>query len=68
MPLRPAETIVERVNRELNAALGRAGVRERLALHAFEPLTTSAAELAAFIKDQQGVWANAVRELGLPVQ
>lgn len=67
-PAKLQPSIVKRLNQDLNAALQRGDVREKLALNAFEPIVSSPEELKAFIKDQQGLWHAAVRDLGLPVQ
>jgi tripartite-type tricarboxylate transporter receptor subunit TctC len=60
--------MVERINRELNAALAKADIKERLARAAFEPIIGSPEELRIFIKDQQELWGRTVRELGLPIE
>ena len=67
-PAKMHSAIVKRLNQDLNAALQRSDVREKLALNAFEPIVSSPEELRTFIKDQQGLWHAAVRDLGLPVQ
>jgi len=66
-PAKLPANVVERVNRELNAALIRPDVRERLARSAFEPVISTPDELRIFIKDQQELWSRTVRELGLQV-
>ena len=66
-PAKMPANVVDRVNRELNAALIKPDVRERLARAAFEPIVGSPDELGAFIKDQQELWSRTVRELGLQV-
>ncbi|MGZ5126968.1 MAG: tripartite tricarboxylate transporter substrate-binding protein, partial [Burkholderiales bacterium] len=65
-PAKMPASVVERINKDLNVALGREQVREQLARHAFEPIASTPEELRVFIKDQQELWARAVRELGLP--
>ena len=60
--------VVERINRDLNAALAKPDVRERLAQAAFEPIIGSPDELRIFIRDQQELWGRTVRELGLPIE
>ena len=66
----PAEmpaNVVERINRDLNAALAKPDVRERLAQAAFEPIIGSPEELRIFIRDQQELWGRyRYTELGLP--
>ena len=64
-PAKLPVTVVDRMNKELNAALVRPDVRERLAKNAFEPITSTPDELKTFLKDQQEMWTRTVRELGL---
>ena len=64
-PAKLPVTMVNRMNKELNAALVRPDVRERLAKNAFEPITSTPDELKTFLKDQQEMWTRTVRELGL---
>ena len=64
-PAKMPANVVDRINRELNAALNRPDVRERLARNAFEPLVSTPDELRTFLKDQQEMWGRTVRELGL---
>ena len=66
-PAKMPASLVERVNRELNATLVKPEVRERLGRAAFESATSSPDELRVFIKDQQELWGRTVRELGLQV-
>jgi hypothetical protein len=49
-PAKMPANVVDRINRELNAALARPDVRERLSRNAFEPLTSTPDELKVFIK------------------
>ena len=64
-PAKMPAIVVERMNRELNAALARPDVRERLAKNAFEPITSTPDELKTFLREQQEMWTRTVRELGL---
>ena len=64
-PAKMPANVVDRINRDLNAALVRPDVRERLARAAFEPIVGSPDELRIFMKDQQELWSRTVRELGL---
>jgi tripartite-type tricarboxylate transporter receptor subunit TctC len=57
--------IVERLAREVNAAMKRPDVRDGLERAAFEPQSSTPAELGAFLKDQLTVWGTVAREAGL---
>src|SRR5215510_8342279 len=57
--------IVERLAREVDAAMKRPDVRDGLERAAFESQSSTAAELGAFLKDQLTVWATVAREAGL---
>ena len=64
-PAKMPSNVVERVNKELNAALAKPDVRERLARNAFEPIISTPEELKTFLREQQEMWTRTVRELGL---
>jgi tripartite-type tricarboxylate transporter receptor subunit TctC len=64
-PAKMPANVVDRINRDLNAALVKPDVRERLARAAFEPSVGSPDDLRIFMKDQQELWSRTVRELGL---
>jgi tripartite-type tricarboxylate transporter receptor subunit TctC len=64
-PGRTPFEIVERLARELNAAMKRPNVRDGLERAAFEPQGSTPAELGAFLKDQLNVWGTVAREAGL---
>ena len=57
--------IVERLSREVDAAMKRPDVRDGLERAAFESQSSTAAELGAFLKDQLTVWGTVAREAGL---
>jgi len=57
--------IVERLGREVNAAMKRPDVREGLRRAAFESQSSTPQELGAFLKDQLDVWGAVAREAGL---
>ena len=57
--------IVERLAREVGAAMKRPDVREGLERAAFESQSSTPAELGAFLKDQLNVWGTVAREAGL---
>jgi tripartite-type tricarboxylate transporter receptor subunit TctC len=60
----PAE-IVERLNREVNAALADPGVRARIAEVGGSPLIYTAAQLDALIRADTEKWAKVVRSAGI---
>ncbi len=64
-PAKMPKEAVERLNRELNAILKRAEVRESLAKQAFDPRGSSADELAAYVKEQLEIWGKAIRDAGI---
>lgn len=57
--------IVERLSREVAAAMKRPDVRDGLERAAFEAQSSTPAELGAFLKDQLNVWGTVAREAGL---
>lgn len=61
----PAD-IVARLNREVNAVITRAEVREQISRQAFELHGSTPEELAAFTLEQLEAWKTGVREAGLP--
>jgi tripartite-type tricarboxylate transporter receptor subunit TctC len=60
----PAE-IAGRMNRELNAAMRRPEVREKIGQQGFELAGSTPEELGAFIQEQLGAWGRAFREAGM---
>jgi tripartite-type tricarboxylate transporter receptor subunit TctC len=64
-PAKMPKEIVDRLNREFSTILKRPEVREQLAKQAFDPKTSSAEELAAYLKDQIEVWGKAIRDAGI---
>lgn len=52
---------VERMNREVNALLGRAEFRAKLAAQGVEPMTGSPADFAALIARDRARWAEVIR-------
>jgi tripartite-type tricarboxylate transporter receptor subunit TctC len=60
--------VVARLHKEFSAILARSEVREQIARQAFEVQTSSPDELAAYTKEQIGVWKKAVQASGLPVE
>ena len=57
--------IVQRLSREVAAAMQRPDVREGLDRAAFDPQSSTPQELSAFLKDQLQVWGTVAREAGL---
>jgi tripartite-type tricarboxylate transporter receptor subunit TctC len=60
----PAE-ITQRMNRELNAAMSKPDVRERIAALGFELAGSTADELAAYVQDQLLAWGKAFKDAGM---
>jgi tripartite-type tricarboxylate transporter receptor subunit TctC len=60
--------IVERLNKELRAALTSADVRERIAADGGDPLSSTPEEYAADIDREETKWSALVRKLGLKVE
>jgi len=60
----PRET-TQRINRELNAVLARADVRENLAKQAFAPRGSTVDEFTRYVKEQYDIWGKAIREAGI---
>ncbi|MCX7139952.1 MAG: tripartite tricarboxylate transporter substrate binding protein [Proteobacteria bacterium] len=63
-PKTPPE-IIERINRDVNALLGRPDIKEKLETQFFEASGSTPAQLTTFIGEQLEVWSKAVNELGL---
>jgi len=57
--------IVERLNREMRAAMGRQDVREQMDKQAFELGGSTPEELSAYVKEQLEVWRRTAREAGI---
>ena len=60
----PAE-ITQRMNRELNAAMQRPEVRERIGALGFELSGNTPDEMGAFVQDQLVAWARAFKDAGM---
>ena len=60
-PRRTPAAIVERLNREINAALADPVIRERIASFGYTPLALSPAELGSLIADETEKWAKVVK-------
>ena len=69
--LAPRDTpvaIVERLNAEAVKAINAAETRERLAGIGGEPMTTSTAQSAAFIRDEMARWGKVIRDAGVKAE
>jgi tripartite-type tricarboxylate transporter receptor subunit TctC len=64
-PGKTPPAIVERLSREVAAAMKRPEVREGLGRAAFDYRSSTPRELGAFLKDQLDVWGTVAREAGL---
>jgi tripartite-type tricarboxylate transporter receptor subunit TctC len=64
-PAKMPKDVTERVNREMNALLKRADVRENLLKQAFAPRGMGADEFAAYARQQYDVWGRAIRDAGI---
>ncbi len=64
-PARLSPEIALRMNRELNAAMQRPEVRERISALGFELGGSTPPEMAAFVQEQLQAWSAAFREAGM---
>ena len=64
-PAKVAPEIVQRMNRELNAAMQRPEVRERISALGFELAGSSPDEMATFLQEQLLAWGKAFRDAGM---
>jgi tripartite-type tricarboxylate transporter receptor subunit TctC len=64
-PAKMPKDVTERINREMNALLKRAEVRDNLLKQAFEPRGMGTAEFAGYAKQQYDVWGRAIRDAGI---
>ena len=60
--------IVMTMNREMAAVLAKPTVKEQMNRHGFLPRSSTPEELAAYIKDQLGVWKVALKGAGIEPQ
>ncbi len=60
--------IVARMNKEMVAALAKASVRDPMLKQGFIPKSSTPAALTAYIKEQLGVWKNALKVAGVEPQ
>lgn len=64
-PAKLPREVVDRLAREMKAVMARADVREQLGRYAFEGESSTPEELAAFLKEQLGVWRQTVKDTGI---
>src|SRR6185436_9593424 len=64
-PAKLPSEITARMNRELNAAMRRPDVREKIGQQGFELGGSSPEELGAFIQEQLVAWGRAFRDAGM---
>jgi tripartite-type tricarboxylate transporter receptor subunit TctC len=67
-PRRTPAAIVDRLNREINAALADPGMKARFADLGGEPLAGSSADFGKLIVDETAKWANVVKFAGLKLE
>ncbi len=64
-PAKVAPETLQRMNRELNAAMQRPDVRERISALGFELAGSSPDEMAVFLQEQLVAWGKAFRDAGM---
>jgi len=67
-PAKTPAAIVNRLNTEINQIVLLPDVKERLAAQGMEPQAGSAAEFAAYVKKEVGMWAKIVKTVGITVE
>jgi tripartite-type tricarboxylate transporter receptor subunit TctC len=67
-PVGTATEIVEKLNREINAGLANAKLRERLAELSASPLGGSPADYAEFFARETEKWSKVIREAGIKAE
>ncbi len=65
VPAATPAAVVERLNREFNAALNHPDTRKRFAELSVEPVGGSPERLAEFMRTQAEAWGRLIRELGI---
>ena len=61
------EPVVQRLNAELVKALRDSDLRQRLASQGAEPLTSTPAEFAAYLRSEIDKWGKVVKAAGMKV-
>src|SRR3954454_7442755 len=64
-PAKMPKEIAERINREMQALLRRADLRESLLKQAFDPRGMPTGEFAGYVKEQYELWGRAIRDAGI---
>jgi len=64
-PAGPQKEIIEKLNREINAAIADPAMKARLGALGGQPLPGSPSELGKLITDETEKWARVVRAAGL---
>jgi tripartite-type tricarboxylate transporter receptor subunit TctC len=64
-PARTPDNVVQLLNREINAALRLADVRERLSAIGLDPQTMTQPEFAQYMKDEMAKWARVIKTTGI---
>jgi tripartite-type tricarboxylate transporter receptor subunit TctC len=67
-PAHTPDAVIAQLNAQAVAALHRPEMLERLALDGSEPFSGSAAEFAAFMRNEAAKWGAIVRDIGLRVE
>lgn len=68
VPARTPAVVVTRINKDMNATLGMADVREALAKQGLEPRGGSAKEFAAHVRAELSKWARVVKDAGVKLE
>ena len=67
-PAKLPPDIAQRMNRELNAAMQRPDVREKIEKLGFDLAGSTPDEMAAFVQNQLQAWGSAFREAGMAAE
>ena len=67
-PQRAPAAIIDKLNREINAGLADATIKERLADLGGEPLPMTAAEFGKLITDETEKWGKVIRAAGIKAE
>jgi tripartite-type tricarboxylate transporter receptor subunit TctC len=64
-PAKMPKDVVERLNREIVAILGRPEIKEQLAKQAFAPRSSTSQEFADHMREQLDIWGKAIKDAGI---
>jgi tripartite-type tricarboxylate transporter receptor subunit TctC len=67
-PARTPEVVIARLNAEVNAALRRPEMVDKLAVDSSEPLPSSPERFAAFLQAEHAKWGSVIREAGITLE